>query len=173
MCFHLHGAIGTRGLLLWKGAVKEVYQKIYIVYYEPDCAETLYMVCFFICLFLFLYVFCFSYSFDLDIYGGTDTVGLLPLCLQRTADVLAPHLRAVFQRFVRLGCVPACWRQANVTLICEVHCPPVLPNTDQFYNIVSSVVFVRLVGKLVSDKLWNAVVCFQYIVCLSETSGNQ
>ena len=55
-----------------------------------------------------------------------------------------PHLGAVFQRFVRLGCVPACWRQTNVTLIREVHGPPMLPNIDQFYNIVSSVVFVRV-----------------------------
>ena len=35
----------------------------------------------------------------------------------RTPDVLAPRLRVVFRRFVRLGSFPACWRQAYVTLI--------------------------------------------------------
>ena len=36
---------------------------------------------------------------------------------KRTADVLAPRLRVVFRRLVRLGSVPVCWRQANVTPI--------------------------------------------------------
>ena len=27
---------------------------------------------------------------DLDPYGGTDPLGMLPLCLKRTADVMAP-----------------------------------------------------------------------------------
>ena len=33
------------------------------------------------------------------------------------ADVMATRLRVVFRRLVRLGCLPACWRQANVTPI--------------------------------------------------------
>ena len=40
---------------------------------------------------------------DLDTYGGTDPLGLFPLLLKRTADVLAPHLSVVFRRLVRLG----------------------------------------------------------------------
>ena len=54
---------------------------------------------------------------DLDPYGGTDLFGMFPLFLKRTADVLAPRLSVVFRRLFRLGSVPACWRQANVTPI--------------------------------------------------------
>ena len=44
-------------------------------------------------------------------------MGMFPLFLKRTADVLAPRLNVVFRRLVRLGSFPACWRQANVTPI--------------------------------------------------------
>ena len=33
---------------------------------------------------------------DLDPYGGTDPVGMFPLFLKRTNDVLAPRLSVVF-----------------------------------------------------------------------------
>ena len=39
---------------------------------------------------------------DLDLYGGTDPLGMLPLFLKRT-DVMAPRLSVVFRRLVRLG----------------------------------------------------------------------
>ena len=45
---------------------------------------------------------------DLDPYGGTDPLGMFPLSLKRTADVMAPHLSVVFRRLVRLGSFPAC-----------------------------------------------------------------
>ena len=54
---------------------------------------------------------------DLDPYGGSDPLGLFPLFLKRTGDVLAPRLSVVFRRLVRLGSFPACWRQANVAPI--------------------------------------------------------
>ena len=54
---------------------------------------------------------------DLDPYGGTDPFGMFPLFLKRTVDVMAPRLSVVFRLLVRLGSFPACWRQANVTLI--------------------------------------------------------
>ena len=54
---------------------------------------------------------------DLDPYGGSDQMGMFPLFLKRTVDVLAPRLIAVFRRLVRLGSFPVCWRQANVTPI--------------------------------------------------------
>ena len=55
---------------------------------------------------------------DLDPHGGTDPFGMFPLFLKRTADVMShPCLRVVFRRHVRLGSFPACWRQANGTLI--------------------------------------------------------
>ena len=37
---------------------------------------------------------------DLDPYGGTDPLGMFPLFLKRTADVMAPHLSVVFRRLV-------------------------------------------------------------------------
>ena len=54
---------------------------------------------------------------DLDPYGGTDQLGMFPLFLKRTADVMAPHLSIVFRRLVRLGSFPPFLRQANVTPI--------------------------------------------------------
>ena len=54
---------------------------------------------------------------DLDPYGGTDPLGMFPLFLKRTADVMAPRISVVFRRLVRLGSFSACWRQAKVTLI--------------------------------------------------------
>ena len=53
----------------------------------------------------------------LDPYGGADPLGMFPLFLKRTADVMAPRLGVVFRRLVRQGSFPACWRQANVTPI--------------------------------------------------------
>ena len=53
---------------------------------------------------------------DLDLYGGSDPLGMFPLFLKKT-DVLALHLSVVFWWLVRLGSFLACWRQANVTLI--------------------------------------------------------
>ena len=52
---------------------------------------------------------------DLDAYGGTDPLGMFPLFLKRTADVMALRLSVVFRLLVRLGSFPACWRLANVT----------------------------------------------------------
>ena len=54
---------------------------------------------------------------DLNPYGGTDSLGMFPVFLKRTADVLAPRLSVVFRLLLRLGSFPACWRQANVTPI--------------------------------------------------------
>ena len=58
-----------------------------------------------------------SLLLDLDSCGGTDPMGMFPLFLKRTADVLAPRLSVVFRRLLRLGSFPTCWRQANVTPI--------------------------------------------------------
>ena len=55
--------------------------------------------------------------FDMYPYEGSDPLGMFPLFLKRTAEVLAPRLSVVFRRLVCLGSFPACWRQANVTPI--------------------------------------------------------
>ena len=47
----------------------------------------------------------------------TDPLGMFPLFLKRTADVMAPRLSLVFLWLVHLESFPACWRQANVTPI--------------------------------------------------------
>ena len=52
---------------------------------------------------------------DLDSYGGTDPLGMFPLFLKWTAEVLASRLAVVFRRLLRLGDFPVCWRVANVT----------------------------------------------------------
>ena len=54
---------------------------------------------------------------DLDPYGGADPLGLFPIFLKRTADVMAPRLSVVFRRLFRLGSFEDCWRQATVTPI--------------------------------------------------------
>ena len=54
---------------------------------------------------------------DLDPYGGTDPLGMFPIFLKRTADVMAPRFSVVFRWLLRLGSFLACWRKANVTPI--------------------------------------------------------
>ena len=83
---------------------------------------------------------------DLDPYGGTDPLGMFPLFLTRTADVMAPRFSVVFRRLVRLGSFPACWRQANVTQFRKVHRPVLLPLLTNFHNISIVKVFERLVS---------------------------
>ena len=45
---------------------------------------------------------------DLDPCGVTDPLGMFPLFLKRTADVLAPRLSVVFRRLLRLCSFPTC-----------------------------------------------------------------
>ena len=45
---------------------------------------------------------------DLGPYGGADPLGMFPLFLKRTADVMAPSFSEVFRQLVRLGSFPAC-----------------------------------------------------------------
>ena len=47
---------------------------------------------------------------DLDPCGGTDPLGMFPIFLKRTADVLAPRLSVPFRRLLHLGNFRACWR---------------------------------------------------------------
>ena len=56
---------------------------------------------------------------DLNSYGGTDPLGMFPIFLKKTAEVLAPRFAVVFRRLIRLGSFPVCWRVANVTPIPE------------------------------------------------------
>ena len=75
---------------------------------------------------------------------------MLPLFLNRTADGMASRLTVVFQQLVRLGSLPACWRQANVTLISKG--PP--PSTVANYRQISITALLPMVFEsLVSVRL--------------------
>ena len=84
---------------------------------------------------------------DLDPYGRTDPLGMFPLFLKRTADVMAPRFSVEFRRLVRLGSFPAYWRQANVTLIPKGPPPSSVANYQPISILsVLSKVFERLVS---------------------------
>ena len=69
---------------------------------------------------------------DLHPYEGSDPLGMFPIFLKRTADVLSPHLSVVFRLLVHLGSFPACWRQANVNPILEGPPSSSFATTDRF-----------------------------------------
>ena len=79
----------------------------------------------------------------------THWVGFLNF-LKRTADVLAPRLIVVLLRLVRLGSFPACWTQANVTLI-----PKGLPSSSvaNYRPISITSVLSKVSERLVSVRL--------------------
>ena len=52
---------------------------------------------------------------DLNPYGGTDPLGMFPLFLKRTADVMVPRLSVVFWLLVRLGNFPACFEKSPMS----------------------------------------------------------
>ena len=97
---------------------------------------------------------------DLDPYGGTDPLGVFPLFLKRTANVMAPRFSVVFRRLVRLGNFPSCWRQANVTQFQKVHRPLLLQITEQFSKHQYCLRCLSAWCRFVLDNFWNAVVCF-------------
>ena len=87
---------------------------------------------------------------DLDPYGGTDPLGMFPLFLKRTADVMALRFSAVFRRLVRLGSFLPGWRQANVTPIPKG--PP--PSSVANYRPISiTSVLSKVFGCLLTGRL--------------------
>ena len=54
---------------------------------------------------------------DLGPDGDTDPLGMFHLFLKRIADVMPPRRSVLFRWLVRLGSFPACWRQANFTIV--------------------------------------------------------
>ena len=94
---------------------------------------------------------------DLDPYGGTDTLGMFPLFLKRTADVMAPRLSVVFRRLVRLGSFPACWRHTNVTPIPK---GPLSSSVANYYRPISiTSVLSKVFERLVSIRLGRCMEC--------------
>ena len=84
---------------------------------------------------------------DLDPYGGTDPLGVLPLLLKRTADVMAQRFNVVFRRLVGMGSFPACWRQANVTPTPK---GPTSSSVDNYRPISITLVLSKVFERLVS-----------------------
>ena len=87
---------------------------------------------------------------DLDSYVGTDQLGIFPLFLKRTADVMTHRLSVVFWRLVHLGSIPACWRQANVTPISK---GPSSSSVANYHPISITAVLSKVFERLVSVRL--------------------
>ena len=87
---------------------------------------------------------------DFDPYGVIDPLGMFPLFLKRTADVMAPCLSVVFRRLVRLGSFKARWRQANVTPIPK---DPPSPSVANYRPISITSVLSKAFERLVSVRL--------------------
>ena len=113
---------------------------------------------------------------DLDPYLGSDPLGMFPLFLKRTADVLAPRLSVVFRRLVclGLGSFPACCRQANVTPIPKGPPSSSVANyrpismTSALSKVCERLVPVRL-GRFMESMVWWCA--SNHPVRLSERSG--
>ena len=85
---------------------------------------------------------------DLDSYGGNNPLGMFPLFLMRTADVLAPHLAMAFRLLLRLGSSAVRWRVANITPIPKGPLPPQWPIiTDCQIHLAARSGFVGLCQK--------------------------
>ena len=99
-------------------------------------------------------------------------MGMFPLFLKRTADVMAPCLSVVFRRLVRLGSFPACWRQANVTPIQKGSPSSSVANYRPIsITSVLSKAFERLVSVRLGRFMERSGVLPTTLVCLSERSG--
>ena len=83
-------------------------------------------------------------------YGGTDPLGMFPLFLKRTADVLVHRLSVVFWWLVRLGSFPACRGPANVTPIPK---DPPSSSVDNYRPISILSVLSKVFERLVSVRL--------------------
>ena len=110
---------------------------------------------------------------DLDAYGGTDPLGLYPLFLKRTFDVMAPRLSVVFRRLVHLGSFPSCWRQADVTPIPK---GPSSSSVANYRSISITSVLSKVFERLASVRLGQfmeppSLIASNHPVCLSERSG--
>ena len=69
---------------------------------------------------------------DLDSYGGTDTLGMFPPFLKKTAVVLVPRLAVVFRRLLRWVAFLVAGEWLMSPQFQRVHLPPQHPMIDQF-----------------------------------------
>ena len=85
----------------------------------------------------------------LDTYGGVDDLGAFPLFLKKVTDIIAPKLRIIFCRPIRLGSFLECWRSANVAAI-----PKDTPSSERenYLPISITPILSKVYGKLVFHK---------------------
>ena len=93
---------------------------------------------------------------DLYSYGGTDSLFMFPLFLKRMADALTSCLAVVFRRLLRLGSVPVCWREANVTTIPK---GPHSSSVTNYRTISLTPVLSKVYERLLSVRLGNFMEC--------------
>ena len=93
---------------------------------------------------------------DLDSYGGTDPLGMFPLFLKRTAEVLAPRLAVVFRRLLRFGSFSVCWRVANVT---QIKKGPPSSSASNYRPISLTPMLSKVFERLVSVRLERFMEC--------------
>ena len=93
---------------------------------------------------------------DLDSYGGTDPLGMFNMFLERTAEVLAPHLAVVFWWLLHLGSFPVCWRVANVTPITK---GPPSSSASNYRPISLTPILSKVFDHLVSVRLRHFMEC--------------
>ena len=84
------------------------------------------------------------------LHGGTDPLGMFPLFLKKTAEILATRLVVVFRRFLRLGSFPVCWGVANVTPISN---GPPSSSASNYRPISLTPILSKVFERLVSVRL--------------------
>ena len=84
-------------------------------------------------------------------YGVIDPLGMFPLFVKRSVDVMAPRLSVVFRRLVHEDTFPACWRQANVTPIPK---GPPSSSVANYRQIFIASVFVSVSVRLGVGTSW-------------------
>ena len=92
----------------------------------------------------------------LDSYGGTYPLGMFPLFLKKTAEVLAPRLAVVFRRLLRLGSFPVCWRVANVIQIPK---GPPSSSASNYRPISLTPILSKVFERLMSVRLGRFMEC--------------
>ena len=69
---------------------------------------------------------------DLDLYGGTESLGIFPVFVKRTAYAIASRLSVVFRRLVGLGSFRHAGDRPMSPQFRKVHRPPLLSIKDRF-----------------------------------------
>ena len=83
-------------------------------------------------------------------------MGIFPLFLKKTAEVLAPRLAVVFRRLLRLDSFHVCWRVANVTPISK---GPPSSSASNYRPISLTPILSKAFERVVSVRLGRFMEC--------------